>query len=99
MLLILNGDIKKLVDELEERKKEFTYDKIYNYDETRFEWELKSQFTYDFKGMKNIKGLKTSKAGHCVTVLLMIRADGFKLPALIIFKRKRVLFLIVFLKL
>jgi len=67
---------------------QYTLDQIYNFDETRFEWEVKSRFTYDFYGTDRVLGCSSNAINHALTVMLMVRADGTKLPALIIFKER-----------
>ena len=66
----------------------YTKNTIYNFDETRFDWDVNTRHTYDFKGTSRILGVNSAKINHFITILLMIRADGKKLPALMIFKEK-----------
>ncbi|CAG9320376.1 unnamed protein product [Blepharisma stoltei] len=61
---------------------------IYNFDETRFDWDVCSKHTYDFKGAQRVVGIQSAKAKHSITVMLLIRADGKKFPALLIFQEK-----------
>ncbi|CAG9330888.1 unnamed protein product [Blepharisma stoltei] len=61
---------------------------IYNFDETRFNWDVCSKYTYDFKGAQRVVGIQSAKAKHSITVMLLIRADGKKFPALLIFQEK-----------
>lgn len=49
---------------------------IINYDETRFELEVKSQYAYDYKGATRIKGITTTRMNKSVTVVSMVGADG-----------------------
>ncbi|CAG9334932.1 unnamed protein product [Blepharisma stoltei] len=43
---------------------------------------------YDFKGAQKVVGIQSAKAKHSITVMLLIRADGKKFPALLIFQEK-----------
>ena len=67
---------------------DFTLDQILNFDETRFDWDQNIKYTFDFKGKDRVLGVKATKNNHPITILLAIRANGKKLPALMIFKEK-----------
>ncbi|CAG9331671.1 unnamed protein product [Blepharisma stoltei] len=80
--------VRQYLDDLASLLPQFVPSNIYNFDETRFDWDVKSKFTYDFKGTQRILGVQSAKMNHFITVMLMIRADGEKMPALLIFQEK-----------
>ena len=41
--------ICNFINELNDLKASFNIEEVYNYDETRFEWQSKCRYTYDFK--------------------------------------------------
>ena len=44
--------------------------------------------TFDFRCKHKVFGTSSTKKNHSITVLLIVRADGHKLPALIVFQEK-----------
>ena len=52
----------------------------------RFGWDVNNRHPYDFKGTSRVLGVNSAKINHFIAVMLMIRADEKKLPALMIFK-------------
>lgn len=62
---------------------------IINYDETRFKWEVKSQYTYDYRGASWIKGITITRMNKSVAVVLMIGGDEKKYPAMILFSESK----------
>ncbi|CAG9321768.1 unnamed protein product [Blepharisma stoltei] len=71
--------VGQYLDDLEPLLRRYNPDSIFNFDDTRFEWDMSSKHTYDFKGAKRVVGVHSAKVGHAITVLLMIRADGLRL--------------------
>ena len=69
----------------------YTKNTIYNFGDSRFDWDVNTRDTYDFKGTSRILGVNSTKINYFITIL-MIGADGKKLSALMIFKEKKALF-------
>ena len=47
--------------------------------------ELKSKYSYDYRGASWVTGISTIKENHFLTVLQMINASGSKFTVMIIF--------------
>ena len=56
----------------DEIKRSFLNSSIYNFDDTRLEWDSKAKYLM----INRIKVKQTSKVNHSITVLLAIRDDG-----------------------
>ena len=77
---------RNYIAQLLETIQTYRYDQIINYDEAQFKWEVRSKWTYDYKVVSSINTTKLNKA---VTVCLMVRVDGFKYTAMVIFSEKK----------
>ena len=58
---------------------------MYNFDDKTFDWDIKTKYTNDYKEADTIENINTTKIKHSITIRLVIRANGRKYSALIIF--------------
>ena len=84
------NSLKKNYDTLNplHRDNQFDSRTIVNFDETRVEWGSMANYTLDYKGKKKVCISNLSIASKAFTVLLSVRANGDKDPALIVFSGK-----------
>jgi transposase-like protein len=68
----------------------FSESEIYNMDEVPVSFDIPPSRTVDQIGKKSIKINTTGHERNCFTVVLACAADGSKLPAMIIYKRRTV---------
>lgn len=80
--------MRKFVDFVVSKKDLFTLDHIGNMDEVPVTFDMPSKFTMEQKGQSDEKIVTAGAEKSKFTVVLCITANGAKLPAYVIFKRK-----------
>lgn len=78
------------VDFVSKNKEAYSLQHIGNMDEVPVTFDMPSKFTVDQKGSSDVRVATTGAEKSRFTVVLCVTADGYKLPAYVIFRRKTI---------
>ena len=82
--------MKKYVDFVTQHKDNYSLEHIGNMDEVTVYFDMSSKFILDFQGSSDIRITTTGSEHSRFTVVLYVTASRIKLPAYVIFRRKRI---------
>lgn len=82
--------MRKFVEFVTQHKGDFSLAHIGNMDEVPVTFDMPSKFTIDVKGSNDVRITTTGAEKNRFTVVLCVTADGKKLPAYVIFRRKTI---------